>query len=113
MGHYGNLIKRLREYFKNQDEWFKAIRESYLHPPVVVNGKELPGFPSDVIQANTTGQSGVITLKKAFVFYRDCVTTFKDLGAAIEPQHSLLDFGANQWGTDPIKNFRGRSRLLP
>jgi hypothetical protein len=35
----------------SQHEWFTAVCESYLNPPVVVDGKELPGFPSDEIQA--------------------------------------------------------------
>ena len=59
----------------SQDEWFTAVCESYLNPPVVVDGKELPGFPSDTIQANTTGESGVNTLKEAFIFYQDCIET--------------------------------------
>lgn len=77
----------------SQHEWFTAVCESYLNPPVVVDGKELPGFPSDEIQANTSGQSGVNTLKKAFIFYQDCIETFRNLGAPIKPQHCLLDFG--------------------
>ena len=49
----------------SDDDWFATVCESYLNPPVVVNGKELPAFPSNQIQANTTGQSGVDTLKEA------------------------------------------------
>jgi hypothetical protein len=81
----------------SQDEWFSAVCESYLNPPVVVDGKILPAFPSDVIQANTTGQSGVDTLKEAFIFYQDCAETFRNLNAPIEPRHQLLDFGVG-WG---------------
>jgi hypothetical protein len=92
-----NLIKYWGEYMLMQDEWFKAICESYLNPPVVINGKELPGFPSDLIQTNTTGQSGVNALKEAFVFYQDCIETFQSLGAALGPSHTLLDFGVG-WG---------------
>ncbi len=80
-----------------QDEWFTKVCDSYLNPPVFVDGKQLPGFPSDTIQANTTGQAGVNTLKEAFIFYQDCIETFKDLGAPIKSQHNLLDFGAG-WG---------------
>jgi len=98
----------------SQDEWFAAVCESYLNPPVVVNGKELPAFPTDTIQANTTGQSGVKTLKEAFIFYQDCIETFRDLRASIEPQHHLLDFGVG-WGRIarfflrelPIENIYG------
>ena len=52
----------------SQHEWFAAVCESCLNPPLVVDGKELPAFPSDGIQANTTGQSGVNTLKEAFIW---------------------------------------------
>jgi SAM-dependent methyltransferase len=98
----------------SEDDWFAAVCESYLNPPVIVDRKELPGFPSDEIQANTTGQSGVDTLKEAFVFYRDCIDTFRNLRAPIETQHRLLDFGVG-WGRIarfflrelPIENIYG------
>lgn len=80
-----------------QDEWFTKVCDSYLNPPVFIDGKQLPGFPSDTIQVNTTGQAGVNTLKEAFIFYQDCIETFKDLGAPIKYQHNLLDFGVG-WG---------------
>ncbi len=79
------------------DEWFETICRSYSHPPTVVDGLLLPGFPPDNLQANTTGQTGVATLKEAFVFYQDCVETFASLGAAIQYEHTLLDFGMG-WG---------------
>ena len=34
-----------REHMLSQDEWFTAVCESYLNPPVVVDGKELPVSP--------------------------------------------------------------------
>jgi len=80
-----------------QDEWFRTICKSYSNPPVFYNGLELPGFPSDLIQANTTGQAGINTLKEAFVFYQDCVENFKSFGTPIQEEHSLLDFGVG-WG---------------
>jgi len=92
-----NLLKRMREFMLTQDEWFKAICESYTNPPVFHNGLELPGFPSDQIQANTTGQAGINTLKEAFVFYQDCIENFKSLGTPIQPENTLLDFGVG-WG---------------
>lgn len=79
------------------DEWFDAICRSYSNPPVAVDGAVLPRFPSDAIQANTTGQAGVATLKEAFVFYQDCVEMFAALGARIQREHTLLDFGVG-WG---------------
>jgi SAM-dependent methyltransferase len=81
----------------SEDEWFRAVCTSYENPPAHLNGKVLPGFPSDAIQANTTGQSGVDTLREAFIFYRDCVDTFKKLGAPIRQENKILDFGVG-WG---------------
>lgn len=97
-----------------EDEWFAVVCESYSNPPVVVDGKMLPGFPSDIIQESTTGQSGIGTLTEAFIFYQDCINTFKDLRAAIKPHDLLLDFGAG-WGRIarffirdlPIENIYG------
>jgi len=75
----------------SQDEWFTVICKNHLNPPVVVDGKELSGFPSEVMQANTTGDSGINTLKKAFIFYQNCIETFRNLGAPIRPHNCLLD----------------------
>ncbi|HMS83261.1 MAG TPA: class I SAM-dependent methyltransferase [Nitrospira sp.] len=108
------LIKSLRERKLTQDEWFKAVSRSYLKPPVTVDGKPLPKFPSDQIQINTTGQAGVATLREAFIFYQDCVENFKVLGSAIEPHHQLLDYGIG-WGRIarfflkelPLENIHG------
>lgn len=81
----------------SQNEWFEAVCKSYSNPPVTVDGQLLPGFPSDLIQANTTGQAGVPTLKEAFVFYQDCVEIFESLGVEIKSHKALLDFGVG-WG---------------
>ena len=79
------------------DEWFELVGSSYLSPPVNYNGKKLPSFPSDTIQANTTGQSGVVTLKEAFVFYKDCITKFESFGKPVTESSKILDFGVG-WG---------------
>jgi hypothetical protein len=47
-----------------QDAWFNKISESYLKPSVFHRGRKLPSFPSDIIQVNTTGQSGIKPLKE-------------------------------------------------
>jgi len=82
---------------QRRNEWFSLICESYLEPPVVVGGKRLPGFPSDELQEGTTGQSGVATLKEAFIFYEDCVDTFKSIDVPLKKNSTLLDFGMG-WG---------------
>jgi hypothetical protein len=80
-----------------QEKWFETVCKSYSEPPVIVDGKQLPGFPSDQLQQNTTGQAGVNTLREAFIFYEDCINTFAALGRPMEPRHTLLDFGVG-WG---------------
>jgi hypothetical protein len=69
----------------SEDRWFAAVVNSYLNAPVIVDGKELPAFPSDEIQVDTTGQSGVDTLYEAFIFYQDCIEVFRNLGTQLEP----------------------------
>lgn len=97
-----------------QDPWFKKICDSYVKPPVEFRGEQLPGFPSDTLQINTTGQSGIPTLTDAFVFYEDCVNTFEELGTSLQDSDKLLDFGVG-WGRItrfflkelPLKNIYG------
>lgn len=96
------------------DEWFKLVSQSYLAPPVSFKNKTLPAFPSDLIQANTTGQSGVNTLQEAFVFYKDCINTFEILSKPVKENSKVLDFGVG-WGRIarfflrdiPIENIHG------
>lgn len=79
------------------DEWFELVSQSYLTPSVDYNGETLPAFPSDTIQCNTTGQSGVATLREAFIFYKDCINTFEELGKPVTKSARILDFGVG-WG---------------
>lgn len=79
------------------EDWLDLVSQSYLNPPANLNEATLPAFPADQIQKNTTGQSGIATLKEAFVFYRHCVKTFDELGVSISPDDRVLDFGTG-WG---------------
>jgi ubiquinone/menaquinone biosynthesis C-methylase UbiE len=96
------------------DEWFELVCKSYLTPPVSYNGKTLPVFPSDTIQANTTGQSGIATLREAFIFYKNCINTFKELDKPVTDGNRILDFGVG-WGRiarfflreTPLSNIHG------
>jgi ubiquinone/menaquinone biosynthesis C-methylase UbiE len=96
------------------DEWFELVSQSYLTPPVSYNGKTLPAFPSDTIQANTTGQSGVATLQSAYIFYKDCINTFEEFGKSVTESNRILDFGVG-WGRIarfflrelPLENIHG------
>ena len=97
MSAFDMFFRRFRHLLLTQDEWFDAVCRSYSNPPVFFNGQELPGFPPDIIQTNTTGQAGPATLREAFIFYQDCLNTFDRLGAPIQRDHRLLDFGVG-WG---------------
>lgn len=96
------------------DEWFELVSKSYSAPPIQLKGRNLPSFPSDTIQANTTGQSGVPTLREAFIYYRDCVNQFEKLGNPIKNDSRVLDFGVG-WGRIarfflrdvPLENIHG------
>lgn len=79
------------------NEWLELVNQSYTAPPVYYNGQLLPAFPSDIIQSNTTGQCGIPTLKEAFIFYKDCVYTFQELGKPVTEKSCILDFGVG-WG---------------
>jgi len=79
------------------DEWYNLISQSYLAPPVIYKEKVLPGFPSDTIQENTTGQFGVATLKEAFIFYKDVIANCEALGTPIMENNKILDSGVG-WG---------------
>lgn len=79
------------------EDWFKVVLESYQHPPTFTRDIQLPGFPSDEIQAATTGASGYHTLREAFIFYSDCRQHFASAGKPLVSGRSLLDFGTG-WG---------------
>ena len=97
-----------------QDRWFSDVSHSYTNPPVIVKGKKLPGFPTDQVQINSTGQAGVATLIDAFIFYQDCIENFQGLGLPVRSHHHLLDFGVG-WGRIarfflrelPLENIHG------
>jgi len=97
MANYLKFFKSWWKQMLTREEWLKTVCKSYSDPPVYYEGMELPGFPSDQIQFNTTGQAGIDTLKEAFIFYQDCVDIFEGLGKPIRKNHKLLDFGVG-WG---------------
>lgn len=81
----------------DHNDWFAKIAQSYKNPPQFHNGEQLPAFPSDELQANTTGQSGVETLREAFIFYQDCVRVLEKIGVPLCADQKVLDFGVG-WG---------------
>ena len=58
---------------------------------------DLPSFPPDRVQLNTTGHTGEVTLREAFTFYTDCLRAFDRYGRPFSPASRLLDFGVG-WG---------------
>lgn len=62
-----------------------------------VSGIELPGFPSEQIQATITGSSGEQTLREAFNFYREVKYYAAEMGIELRPNTRILDFGCG-WG---------------
>jgi SAM-dependent methyltransferase len=80
----------------SDEAWLAAHVDRYRDPnATVLSG--LPGFPSDEIQRNTTGQAGEATLREAFVFYQDCLRGFQQYGEPLSSESRLLDFGVG-WG---------------
>jgi len=78
-------------------DWYETICKSCEEPPVYFRGQKLPGFPSETVQVNTTGQAGRDSLSEAAMFHEDCIETFRELGNPLTPEKMLLDFGAG-WG---------------
>lgn len=81
----------------SDEEWYTKVCRSYKNPPVFLDDQKLPGFPSDTIQINTTGQAGPATLREAFVFYTDCARAFAEDRTPLGRNARLLDFGVG-WG---------------
>lgn len=94
---FAGALARVRTALATRDNWFEAIARGQLNQPTSYQGRLLPGFPSESIQIGTTGQCGKETLREAFVFYRDCIRHFRELGAPLDSKHVLLDFGVG-WG---------------
>jgi SAM-dependent methyltransferase len=77
------------------ERWFLDHRARYLKLPAA--REDLPRFPPESVQLNTTGHTGETTLREAFVFYQDCMRAFDRYGAPLTATSRLLDFGVG-WG---------------
>lgn len=107
------IIKIKKEIFMSamnqhcKGEWFEMVSASLENKNVKFSKIPLPGFPDKQIQINTTGQSGRDTLCEAFIFYEDCLETFKNSSSFEKKDKKLLDFGVG-WGRILrffVKNF--------
>jgi glycosyltransferase involved in cell wall biosynthesis len=77
--------------------WLETICSAYEGRRNSLPFTILPGFPSDELQITTTGSAGRVSLREAYTFYLDCVSTFERFGRPITRTDRLLDFGVG-WG---------------
>lgn len=87
------VAKRPRE--PADEEWLAAHLARYFCSADM--RVELPEYPSDEVQCNTTGQCGEPCLREAFAFYRDCKRFLPGTLARRTARPRLLDFGVG-WG---------------
>ena len=78
-------------------QWFELMCESLEGKDVEFAGVQLPGYPDDQIQINTTGLAGMDTLCEAYIFYDDCIKLFGYTPNFGFGDKKLLDFGVG-WG---------------
>lgn len=80
----------------SDEEWLNMMIRSVQNP--IVDGIELPGFPSEEFQRNTVGSVGVNAISyEAYNFYRLIKQYASQLGIALNRGTTLLDFGCG-WG---------------
>lgn len=60
-------------------------------------GEQLPGFPTEELQRNTTGLSSEAALRQAYEFYEDVQKSLATAGVKLGPESQVLDFGFG-WG---------------
>lgn len=82
---------------QTENQWFEAILNSKVIGPKGEIYIDLPTFPSETIQSNTTGQAGKGTLLIGFEFYKNVISTLTSLNSRLCSSHKLLDFGVG-WG---------------
>ncbi len=76
-------------------QWLEVLIKGIKQP--IVDGVELPGFPSDEIQRTYTGSSGEPTLREAFDFYCRVKGYTVREGVKLTHDTRILDFGCG-WG---------------
>lgn len=76
------------------DQLVKSLDTPGLNSP---HGDPLPAFPPEQLQIDTTGLGGVAALHQAAAFYADIVDTADRLGAPLNADTRIVDFGSG-WG---------------
>jgi len=76
-------------------QWFEVLVKSIKQP--VINGVEMPGFPSDQFQTVIVGSSGEQAIREAYNFYREIKYYASNIGPRLNDDCRILDFGCG-WG---------------
>lgn len=81
--------------YLSDQEWLDLINRSFENS--IVDGLQLPGFPSENFQINSVGMSGIQTLRAGFTFYSAIKQHAFQAGLAVKYDTRVLDFGCG-WG---------------
>ncbi|WP_445634867.1 methyltransferase domain-containing protein [Nostoc sp. DSM 114161] len=89
--------RELRDVFHNfnNEDWLKVLLQSVKNP--IINGIELPGFPSDEIQISSVGSTAKYNLQEAFNFYCIIKKYLSSFDQNLSSDSHVLDFGCG-WG---------------
>lgn len=77
--------------------WYETLVRSLHHEELSPLGEVLPGFPSEELQANTTGLSSEAAIRQAYEFYLNVRDALAQAGKVLSPSSKVLDFGFG-WG---------------
>jgi SAM-dependent methyltransferase len=80
-----------------RDPWLDVLIASLTSPQRSPFGDQLPDFPSEELQRNTTGLSSEVALRQAFAFYSDVKRALHRAGQPLTRESRVLDFGFG-WG---------------
>ena len=76
-------------------QWTDLLVRSVRDP--IIDGLEFPRFPAEVVQSQFVGSSNETALREASKFYSFVKSNARSLGAPIQDDSVLLDFGCG-WG---------------
>lgn len=77
--------------------WLDVLVRSLASPQTSPLGEDLPRFPSEELQRNTTGLSAEAALRQAYAFYENVQDALMKADRPLTPDSVVLDFGFG-WG---------------
>jgi ubiquinone/menaquinone biosynthesis C-methylase UbiE len=77
--------------------WLEVLIDSLSSVQSSAFGQQLPDFPDEDLQRNTTGLSSELALRQAFAFYENAQDALLRAGKTLTPDSEVLDFGFG-WG---------------